>query len=212
MRRMRVLSFRASQLGERSAFPVATPGSRGVRTIPRVARNVSATRSRLFASARARSRSICWFLLAATLLLAERAHGQTAAQASASAPLTTLVGVYTDSQAARGKDVYAGSCRSCHTPVSHTGVMFAKWWLHKPLSDLYTFVAKNMPKNDPGSLDPYDAADVVAYLLKMNQMPVGPGDMPPDVDSLKKYRIEVKRSSRSTKSSTAKSSAKRKKP
>ncbi len=148
--------------------------------------------SRPFARAR------CCAVVAATLLLATRGYAQTASRAAASSQLTTLVGVYTDSQAARGKDVYAGSCRSCHTPVSHTGVMFAKWWVHKPLSDLYTFVAKNMPKNDPGSLDPYDAADVVAYLLKMNQMPVGPSDMPPDVDSLKKFRIEVKRSTKSS--------------
>ena len=165
-----------------------------------------------FARARVRSRSICWAVAAA--LFAHRAHAQSPSkitQAAAPAALTTLVGVYTDSQADRGKDVYAGSCRSCHTPVSHTGVMFAKWWLHRPLSDLYSFVAKNMPKNDPGSLDPYDAADVVAYLLKMNQMPVGTWDMPPDVDSLKKYRIEVKRSSTKSRPSSAKSSAKRKK-
>jgi hypothetical protein len=49
-----------------------------------------------------------------------------------------------------------------------------------------------MPKNDPGSLAPEDVADVMAYLLKMNAMPVGPNELPADVDSLKKYRIEAK--------------------
>ena len=34
-----------------------------------------------------------------------------------------------------------------------------------------------MPKNDPGSLAPEDVADVVAYLLKMNAMPVGKDEL-----------------------------------
>ena len=117
---------------------------------------------------------------------------------------STLSGVYTDEQASRGKDVYLGSCRSCHTPASHTGATFAKWWRGKQLSDLYTFVSTRMPKNDPGSLASEDVADVMAYLLKMNAMPVGPGELPPDVDSLKKFRIEVKRSGATTTAKRAK--------
>jgi len=105
---------------------------------------------------------------------------------------STLDGVYTDAQARRGKDVYFGSCRSCHSAESHTGATFAQWWKGKPLSDLFVFIATKMPKNDPGSLAPEDAADVVAYLLKMNVMPVGKHDLPPDVDSLAKFRIDVK--------------------
>ena len=111
---------------------------------------------------------------------------------------STLDGVYTDEQASRGKDVYAGSCRSCHSPMSHTGATFNKWWRGKHLSDLFTFVSTRMPKNDPGSLAPEDVADVVAYLLKMNAMPVGPTELPPDADSLKKFRIEAKTKATST--------------
>ena len=105
---------------------------------------------------------------------------------------STLAGVYTEEQAARGKDVYTGTCQSCHTPQSHTGATFAKWWVGKRLSDLYTYVATNMPDNDPGSLAPESAADVVAYLLKLNAMPAGGTELPPDADSLKKIRIAVK--------------------
>jgi mono/diheme cytochrome c family protein len=127
------------------------------------------------------------------------------ASAGASAVPSTLSGVYTDEQASRGKDVYSGSCRSCHTPASHTGATFNKWWRGKQLSDLFLFVSTRMPKNDPGSLAPDDVADVMAYLLKMTAMPVGTAELPPDADSLKKIRIETKRSS-------ATSTAKRKKP
>jgi mono/diheme cytochrome c family protein len=105
---------------------------------------------------------------------------------------STLDGLYTDEQASRGKDVYLNSCRSCHTPASHTGATFNQWWRGKHLSDLFAFVSTRMPKNDPGSLAPDDVADVMAYLLKMNAMPVGPNELPADVDSLKKYRIEAK--------------------
>jgi mono/diheme cytochrome c family protein len=121
---------------------------------------------------------------------------------------STLSGVYTDEQASRGKDVYAGTCRSCHTPASHTGATFNKWWRGKHLSDLFLFVSTRMPKNDPGTLAPEDVADVMAYLLKMNAMPVGKEELPPDADALKKIRIETKRSSAPSTGSTAK----RKKP
>jgi mono/diheme cytochrome c family protein len=106
---------------------------------------------------------------------------------------STLDGLYTDEQASRGRDVYFGSCRSCHSPQSHTGATFATWWRGKQLSDLFTFVEQRMPKNDPGSLAPEDVADVVAYLLKMNALPTGPYELYPDPDSLKQYRIETAR-------------------
>jgi mono/diheme cytochrome c family protein len=105
---------------------------------------------------------------------------------------STLDGVYTAEQAKRGKDVYFGNCRSCHSAATHTGATFAQWWQGKQLSDLFLYVATKMPKNDPGSLAPEDAADVVAYLLQLNAMPTGKAELLPDPDALAKYRIEVK--------------------
>ena len=138
-----------------------------------------------------------------------RAAAQTSKAASAKiAPYTgpsTLTGVYTNEQAIRGKDLYDASCRSCHSAASHTGAMFAKWWKGKQLSDLFLYISTRMPKNDPGSLASEDVADVMAYLLKMNAMPVGKAEIYPDADSLKHIRIEIKRS-------TATSTAKRTKP
>ena len=116
---------------------------------------------------------------------------------------STQDGIYTNEQASRGKDVYLGSCKSCHSPQSHTGATFNQWWRGKQMSDLFKFISTRMPKNDPGSLAPEDVADVMAYLMKINAMPVGPNELYPDADSLKQYRIETKRSS---------STATRKKP
>jgi mono/diheme cytochrome c family protein len=147
----------------------------------------------------------CMLVCETRPVLAQTNKGSTLHAASTPNSPSTLSGVYTDEQASRGKDVYAGTCRSCHTPASHTGATFNKWWRGKLLSDLFLFVSTRMPKNDPGSLSPDDVADVMAYLLKMNAMPVGKEELPPDADSLKKIRIETKRSS-------ATSTAKRKKP
>jgi S-disulfanyl-L-cysteine oxidoreductase SoxD len=105
---------------------------------------------------------------------------------------TTSSGVYTAAQAARGKNVYAGSCRSCHSPQSHTGETFETWWGGKRLSELFTFVSSQMPKNDPGSLAPEDVADVVAFLLEINALPPGKRELPAHPDSLKQYVIELK--------------------
>src|SRR4051812_45145724 len=49
---------------------------------------------------------------------------------------STQSGIYTDVQAKRGSRVYSSSCRSCHSPQTHTGATFAQWWRGKQLSDL----------------------------------------------------------------------------
>jgi len=48
-----------------------------------------------------------------------------------------------------------------------------------------------MPKNEPGSLQPDEYADVLAYLLKLNDFPSGSEALPADSLALKKIRIEV---------------------
>ena len=107
------------------------------------------------------------------------------------APRSTAAGVYTAEQAERGRDTYAMQCKSCHTPASHTGAIFASWWDRKPLSELFQFVMTRMPKNEPGSLAPSEYAEVVAYLLKLNEMPSGTEELPADSVALKKIRIET---------------------
>jgi mono/diheme cytochrome c family protein len=115
----------------------------------------------------------------------------TLAQSTATVPpMSTQGGVYTSEQAARGKNVYFGKCRSCHDPS--TGDAFARLWAGKTVGDLFSYVLKTMPSNDPGTLDPYDDADVVAYLLQVTGMPTGQRELPADTDSLKAIRIDMK--------------------
>ena len=47
-----------------------------------------------------------------------------------------------------------------------------------------------MPKSDPGSLTPAEYAQAIAYLLKINDVPAGDHELPPDGEVLKKIRVE----------------------
>jgi mono/diheme cytochrome c family protein len=104
---------------------------------------------------------------------------------------TTLTGVYSEQQASRGQDVYAGMCKSCHAAATHTGVAFEKSWRGHSLSELFGFISTRMPKNEPGSLAPEEYVDVLAYLLKLNQMPAGGVELPTDTTVLGAIRIET---------------------
>lgn len=130
-----------------------------------------------------------WTIVLAACILVVPA-GRGTAQGRGPAPArTTLSGVYSAAQAARGRVVYVSYCRSCHSVQSHTGATFAQWWRGKQLSEMYTWIGERMPKNDPGSLAYEEVADVVAYLLQMNAMPVGRRELPPDSAALSKIRI-----------------------
>lgn len=130
--------------------------------------------------------------LAASLILNARG-----AEAQ-SEPVSTRSGVYTDAQAERGRRQYLGTCKQCHQPS--TGVAFEKHWKGRSVGDLLSFMNTQMPKNDPGSLEPQQYADLVAYLLKVNAMPSGSTELPTDPDSLTTVIIEMppKKSARST--------------
>jgi S-disulfanyl-L-cysteine oxidoreductase SoxD len=133
-------------------------------------------------------RIIASLFVALTLALPLRARAQTTATDSLR---SSQAGVYSAGQAERGKMTYAISCRACHTAASHTGVTFSKWWKGRTLADLYGYMSTQMPKNDPGSLNADQYADVVAYLLKMNAMPAGSAELLPDSAALAQIRIEL---------------------
>ena len=104
---------------------------------------------------------------------------------------STLAGVYTAEQAARGRATYAGFCRSCHLPSS--GDSFAKLWAGRTVFDLSKYVMETMPDNNPGVLSPPDNADVIGYLLQVAGMPAGSHELSATLDSLKTIKIEMKK-------------------
>jgi mono/diheme cytochrome c family protein len=128
----------------------------------------------------------------AALLLMPVASG-----AQSSPRRTTLSGIYTAEQAIRGKDVYAGMCQSCHTAASHTGPVFVDKWNGRSLAELFTYITENMPKSEPGSLSTREYVLVLAYMLRVNGMPVGREELRSDPEALGLIRLEWAASSSS---------------
>jgi mono/diheme cytochrome c family protein len=128
----------------------------------------------------------------AACMLAAAARGTAAQQSGGDSTRSTLSGVFTAEQAARGQELYEVMCRSCHVPATHTGPAFSAAWQGRPLWDLFRFIRALMPKNDPGILTWRETTQVLAYLLRMNGMPSGGDELPADSTTLSRIRIELK--------------------
>ena len=102
-------------------------------------------------------------------------------------------------QQTRGKASYLDKCSSCHqenlrgsaeTPPL-TGDMFWTNWETYSANNLFQQVKATMPEDNPGGLKAEEYADIVAYILKFNEVPMT-GDLASDADSLKKVTITKK--------------------
>jgi mono/diheme cytochrome c family protein len=115
----------------------------------------------------------------------------TLAQTDNGSALSTKSGVYTAAQADRGEELYMGLCVSCHPVVMHSGQAFTVRWGGHPLSELYEAIKEKMPKNDPGSLTPEESAQLIAYVLRLNDVAAGKKALEPELEKLKSIRIET---------------------
>jgi mono/diheme cytochrome c family protein len=106
---------------------------------------------------------------------------------------TTQDGVYTEAQAKRGDQTYAKACASCHAAdLSGSGQApalgdadFNKEWDGQPLSDLFDRIHATMPADAPGTMQPEEVADVMAFIFARAHMPSGTADLPSDSAALK---------------------------
>jgi mono/diheme cytochrome c family protein len=92
-------------------------------------------------------------------------------------------GPFTAQQAEEGAVVFLGNCARCHglelqgdfgPPL--VGPPFDVHWRGGRVIELYSFVRTNMPADFPGTLDVFDYAAVVAFILSANG--VAPGGAP----------------------------------
>src|SRR5688572_33392326 len=83
------------------------------------------------------------------------------AQAPPPKVVTTETGVYTARQAARGEQTYMNICVACHPPGTYTAAAFREKWNGAPLSQLFGLVSTTMPKEQPGTLEAEEYAEVV---------------------------------------------------
>jgi alcohol dehydrogenase (cytochrome c) len=100
-----------------------------------------------------------------------------AGQATGAMPLALNSPPFTPAQATAGRLAYARACGLCHganlqggAAVALSGSAFAKTWgdgRHQG-SDFFDAIAKQMPKNAPGSLSPADNLAITAFILRSN--------------------------------------------
>jgi quinoprotein glucose dehydrogenase len=108
------------------------------------------------------------------------------AMARAQAPATVLDGVYTAAQAERGAAAYDASCAGCHEGLDAdgpqlSGTAFLDRWREDKLEPLFTFIKTRMPGNFPGSLDERTYVDIMAYILRSNDIPAGAKELNADM-------------------------------
>ena len=117
---------------------------------------------------------------------------------AASAPArTNWDGVYSDEQAARGKQVYARACAVCHLDtlqgdsVSPTlvGPSFFARFPDATALEMVSAIRSSMPQNAPDSLGDQAYVDLVSYLLKVNGNRAGESELKTDVAELEKIII-----------------------
>lgn len=107
--------------------------------------------------------------------------------AASGAAASTLDGVYSEPQAARGAQAYQQNCAMCHGAdlagayeVPNLRGYFVGRWTGASLGTLYEYVGSAMPLHAPGALSPENYADILAYLLKVNGLPAGARELPAD--------------------------------
>jgi mono/diheme cytochrome c family protein len=113
---------------------------------------------------------------------------------------TTLDGVFTDAQAARGKAQYNTSCSTCHMEdlsgsgqaLPLAGDAFMDVWEGQSVADLLGLVQGTMPQDKPGTLTSQEALDIITYILQQNKFPAGKEELKNDPDALKNILITNK--------------------
>ena len=99
-------------------------------------------------------------------------------------------GVYTAALADRGVVLFRSKCASCHAPNRFTDDFFYTSFAGKPLWEMFDVISDSMPEDNPGSLTKEEYADVIAYLLKLNNFPAGESELPTDKDALSAILME----------------------
>ena len=130
-----------------------------------------------------------WILTSALFVLAASGPGLEAQEGESAQMSSVHDGVYSEEQAERGEDTYDAVCAYCHTTSQFTGASFLRAWSGASLSQFFGLVMGTMPYDAPGSLSQQEYADVVAYILSLNDLPTGEQELPGDMGELREIEI-----------------------
>jgi mono/diheme cytochrome c family protein len=132
------------------------------------------------------------FIFGVTLAFVLSAQSATHAQAGK----TIWDGVYTDEQAARGRELYASTCATCHKEdlsgergPNLAGDGFFNRFEADHLFRIYNSILTRMPADNRGTLRPDQAADLVAFLMNFNKVPSGAQPLAASADTLATIRV-----------------------
>jgi mono/diheme cytochrome c family protein len=96
---------------------------------------------------------------------------------------------YTSRQASRGAGLFRDNCVSCHASSEFTGASFERRWRNRAVADIYEFVLYSMPDDNPGGLPEQTYADIIAYVLEMNDFPAGNSELPTSMEALMEMKM-----------------------
>lgn len=101
---------------------------------------------------------------------------------------STLDGVYTEEQAARGRQVFENVCSNCHETPEWQEDRFLERWQGESVFRFFFYVWERMPNGEPPySLPRQDVTDVVTYILQLNGLPAGDAELASDDDGLSAF-------------------------
>ena len=120
-----------------------------------------------------------------------------APRAAAPQDKTTADSVYSDDQSKRGETVSDGKCSVCHgdkligTDLAPglQGDSFLSTWGGRTAGDLYEKIKSTMPADTPGSLNPQQTSDLIAYIFNLNKFPSGASELGKEEAALKAIKI-----------------------
>lgn len=105
-------------------------------------------------------------------------------------------GVYTDEQAAHGREVVVRHCAWCHEedltggegpPL--IGGTFVRNWGNRYLDRLYRKIRETMPPGEETVVSAEEKLDALAYLLKTNGFPSGTTPLPLNMSALRDIQV-----------------------
>ena len=112
---------------------------------------------------------------------------------------TTWDGVYTEEQAARGEPLYQEWCASCHAPDLSGGDLapglvggeFVWNWSGITVGQLFERLRISMPQENPSSVTRAQKADILAFMLYVNEFPAGEHELADRTQMLEQIMFEA---------------------
>ena len=101
----------------------------------------------------------------------------------------TTDGIYSEAQAARGRQVFEQICTECHVPADWTQTAFLERWEEASVFRLWYWIYERMPHGNPGSLTREQVTDALTYIFELTACRPAQDELADDDDSIDDYWI-----------------------